>query len=291
MKKLLSPTNDFVFKLIFGDKRHANILAGFLKAALDLPPQNFDRLSIVDPRLKREHVDGKESILDVKVHTKSGVIINVEVQVAAYAGLRDRFLFYPAKILVSQAKRGGEYRNLAPVISIIIMENTLVPEDEGYYNEYGLINKRTGTIFSGLLSIKVLELSKLPERPDGQSPLWRWGRFFRARTEEEFMEAAAQGGEIREAVEALMEISKDEVAQTQALRREIFLMDQASLRALQYDKGREEGRQEGEGIGLVKGEEIGLAKGEVRGQRTVLELMKQGYTAEQIEEKLASQTR
>jgi predicted transposase/invertase (TIGR01784 family) len=277
MQTILSPLNDFVFKLIFADKRHSGILAAFLKAALDLPPREFDRLTIVDSRLKREHENDKEGILDVQVHTASGVIINVEVQVASYAGLRSRFVFYPAKLLVSQVKRGDEYQKLAPVVSIIIMKELLVPEEEGYYNEYGLINKRTGAVFSDLLSIKVFELSKMPLSvdliPPGERQLWYWGKFFQARTEEEFNMAAEQDGAIREAVDVLMEASEDEVARVRAIRREIFLMDQASFRAIREEKARE-----------IE------AKGLQEGQKTILDLMRQGYTAEQIEKILASRT-
>ncbi|MDR0656469.1 MAG: Rpn family recombination-promoting nuclease/putative transposase [Treponema sp.] len=290
MQKILSPLNDFVFKLIFGDKRHSNILAAFLKATLDLPTEEFDRLVIADPHLNREHTGDKTGILDVKVHTKSGVIINVEVQVASYAGLRNRFVFYPAKLLVSQAKRGAKYRKLAPVVSIIIMEELLVPEDEGYYNEYGLINKRTGTVFSDVLRINVLELSKLPQSadmiPSGERPLWQWGRFFQARTEEEFKMAAEQGGAIREAVDVLMEVSEDELAQMRAIEREIFLMDQAS----REDYHEEIGYNRGLAKGLAKGLEKGRQEGEAKG-RKILDLMRQGYTVEQIEAVLASQTR
>jgi hypothetical protein len=38
-KRILSPKNDFVFKLIFGDQRNTDILADFLKAALKLPAE------------------------------------------------------------------------------------------------------------------------------------------------------------------------------------------------------------------------------------------------------------
>jgi predicted transposase/invertase (TIGR01784 family) len=267
MRKLLSPLNDFVFKLIFADKRHGSVLAAFLKAALNLPPREFDRLTIVDPHLKREHTDDKAGILDVQVHTASGLIINVEVQVASYAGLRNRFVFYPAKLLAGQAKKGGKYRNLAPVISVIIMEEPLVPEDEGYYNEYGLVNRRTGTVFSDLLLIKVLELSKMPDSidlipPDGRA-LWQWGRFFRSRTEEEFKMAAEQDGAIREAVDVLMEVNEDELARLRAIHREIFLMDQASREDYRYEKGLQDGRE--------------------KERKTILDLVRQGYTAEQIE--------
>ena len=36
---LLSPRNDIVFKLFFGDARNTDPLTDFLKAALDLPPR------------------------------------------------------------------------------------------------------------------------------------------------------------------------------------------------------------------------------------------------------------
>jgi hypothetical protein len=44
-------------------------------------------------------------------------------------------------------------------------------------------------------------------------------------------------------VEAVLEISEDEVTRMRAIEREIFLMDQASLREIQYDKGLQEGYQ------------------------------------------------
>lgn len=36
--EILLPKSDFIFKLIFGDERNADILQSFLKAALDIPP-------------------------------------------------------------------------------------------------------------------------------------------------------------------------------------------------------------------------------------------------------------
>jgi predicted transposase/invertase (TIGR01784 family) len=102
-KRILSPKNDFVFKLIFGDQRNSDILAEFLKAALKLPADEYDHLVIVDPHLKREFEDDKMGILDVKIHTKSDIVINVEIQVASSPELRDRIVLYVAKMLTEQA--------------------------------------------------------------------------------------------------------------------------------------------------------------------------------------------
>jgi flagellar biosynthesis/type III secretory pathway protein FliH len=46
-------------------------------------------------------------------------------------------------------------------------------------------------------------------------------------------------------------------------------------------------REEGEAKGREEGEAIGIAKGREEGQKTILELMRQGYTAEQIEAMLS----
>jgi hypothetical protein len=51
--KLLPVKSDFVFKLIFGDQKNADILTGFLKSVLDIPDEEYERIIIVDPHIKR----------------------------------------------------------------------------------------------------------------------------------------------------------------------------------------------------------------------------------------------
>ncbi|MDR1490098.1 MAG: Rpn family recombination-promoting nuclease/putative transposase, partial [Desulfovibrio sp.] len=66
-KKPLSPVNDFVFRKIFGEK--VEILRDFLQAVLDLPVEEYQTLTVVDPNLEREYIDDKLGVLDVKVTT------------------------------------------------------------------------------------------------------------------------------------------------------------------------------------------------------------------------------
>jgi flagellar biosynthesis/type III secretory pathway protein FliH len=79
-----------------------------------------------------------------------------------------------------------------------------------------------------------------------------------------------------------------------AIEREIFLMDQASREdyheEIGYNRGLEKGMKKGLENGLEKGREEGRREGEAKG-RKILDLMRQGYTAEQIEAILASQPR
>ena len=78
---LLSPKSDFIFKLIFGDENNSDILADFLMAVLDLPESEYDRITLVDPHLKQMFPGDKLGILDVKLHTKTGKVIDIEIQV------------------------------------------------------------------------------------------------------------------------------------------------------------------------------------------------------------------
>jgi hypothetical protein len=58
------------------------------------------------------------------------------------------------------------------------MDDMPVPEDFDYHDEYGILDKRTGTVFSGLLMTAALEPPKLPEKPEGRGVKAPERRFF-----------------------------------------------------------------------------------------------------------------
>ena len=93
--RLLPLKNDFVFKLVFGDKRRVDLLTAFLQAVLDLPVEEYDKITIVDPNVKKEYSKDKVGVLDVKIHTKSGTVVDVEIQVEPDAPLEKRI--YPTR--------------------------------------------------------------------------------------------------------------------------------------------------------------------------------------------------
>jgi predicted transposase/invertase (TIGR01784 family) len=242
--KILQPKLDYVFKLIFGDSRNIDILEAFLKAALDIPVDEYDGLAIADPHLKLETAVEKMGILDVKVHTKSGLVIDVEIQLSSTPELRNRIVLYDTKMLTEQLKRGESWNRAKRVISIIIMNDILVPEEEKYYNRYGLYNRESGRQFTNLVEINILELPKLPQSDNGER-LWIWGQFLRSEKEEEFKMVAEKDPGVKKAVAVLMELSEDEQTQIMAEKRWIWLMDQHNREMHQYNKGIEKGREEG----------------------------------------------
>jgi predicted transposase/invertase (TIGR01784 family) len=182
-KEIFSPFWDFVFALLFGDQRNIAILSGFLKAVLDLPSSEYSRLTIVNPFLKRMFKRDKLGIVDVRLTTKSGRVIHIELQVNKLSNMRSRILYYLSKLVSEQLKWGENYNKIHQVISIVVCDHELMEEEESYINKYELRNKKTGKLFTDLLEVIILELPKLPEKTDGQSA-WPWLKFLKGKTNE-----------------------------------------------------------------------------------------------------------
>ncbi len=239
--KPLSPTNDFVFKKVFGE--NLNILRDFLGAVLDLPLEEYKDLTVIDPNLEREYLDDKLGVLDVKVTTTSGKVLDVEVQVKAQRSIWKRMLFYTSKMVVEQVKSGYKYEQINRAISILITNFVMVEENSAYHNCFRLHDAKTGAKYPDSLEINVLEIPKL-NTADG-TQLGNWMRFFSATTEEDFMNIAQTSPAINEAWGVIKVLSGDERARALAEAREKARMD--------LDSYMDDARYEGEQAGLQKG--------------------------------------
>lgn len=260
----LSPTNDFVFKRLFGDQRSVDILTDFLQAVLDLPPEEYERIVIADPHLKPEDDDDKLGILDVKIHTASGKVINVEIQVEPYRAMRERILFYAARLLHEQIGAGEGYGSIKKVVHIVITDWLLVEENGEYHNKYLLNDAATGSCFTDLLEIHTLELPKLA-KDAARTPLVDWLRFLKAATQEELDMVAKDNPRIAKAVAVLKEYSADEKLRWRAEMREKARRDMyARMEYLveeSHNKGIRQGLEKGLEAGRVEGRVEGLAEG------------------------------
>ena len=107
--KYLTPKSDFIFKKIFGDAKNVEILEAFLKSILDIPHDEYESLTLTDTHLKKENDEDKLGILDVKVQTKSGNTIDIEIQLANIPHIRERVVFYLSKMINEQISSGDKY--------------------------------------------------------------------------------------------------------------------------------------------------------------------------------------
>ncbi len=245
---MLSPKNDFVFKQLFGDARHTAPLADFLQAVLGLPKEEFTNLVIVDPNLNREYEDDKLCILDVRVTTKSGKDVDVEIQLQASSEFYDRIQCYVARMVAEKVNAGDSYR-LTQSISIVILDHLLLPGDKTrYHHRFRLYDSEANLEYPNSMEIHTLELPKIPKNSDS-TRLWKWLRFISSKTQEEIMPLTKEDPVISEALLKLLDMSGDLATRRRAEARAKFLWDQA---ARERDS-REEGVAEGLAKGLAKG--------------------------------------
>lgn len=95
-------------------------LVNLLQSILDIPRDEYKGIKIVDLHLKTKSPLDKRGILDIKLNTNSGGIVDVELQVRETAGMDKRVLFYASKMISEQISSGEEYEKIKRVISIII---------------------------------------------------------------------------------------------------------------------------------------------------------------------------
>ena len=238
------PKVDIAFKLLFGDERSKNILADFLKAALpELAEEEFEELTIVDPHLKREFIDDKLEILDVKLRTARGKSIDIDIQVSDVPEMRSRITYYLANMITEQIGRGGHYSDLKRAISIVITDYDFVPETVRCHTAYRMLETEEYFPFNDLMEIHVLNLERLPA--EGEGKLLDWLRFLKAETEEEFRMLAEKNPLIEEAYCKLQVMSEDEANRMIYEARLKAQRDEYSRIQGALQKGRQEGRQEG----------------------------------------------
>ncbi|MDR1934377.1 MAG: Rpn family recombination-promoting nuclease/putative transposase [Candidatus Accumulibacter sp.] len=231
--------NDAIFKMIFGDGRDIDILTAFLQAALDLPAEDYEEVTLIDPHLVREHPQDKLGILDVKVKMRSGKLVDVEIQICDQPQIRERMVFYLTRMVNEQIGPGDEYWSIKRSICILIANYVLVPENASYRNRYRLYDRQTGSEFTDLLEVNTLELPKLPRDEDG-TPLWDWMKFLSAHEKEELEMLAEKNPQVKKAVVKLLTLSEDERTRMLADSREMLRRDISAQVHGAEQRGREE---------------------------------------------------
>jgi predicted transposase/invertase (TIGR01784 family) len=258
----MSPKQDIVFKMLFGDQHYSDILAAFLKAVLLKPDEDFDNLKLLNPlpeadyekvTIENSFVSGndprrKKIVLDVHARLTSGKEIDVEMQVHKQSFLAQRVALYVAQMLASQSREGQPYRELCPAVCILITAFDFI-ENPHYHNRYTMFDPDTGSEFTDLLEINVLDLTKIPATSQDAEPvLVSWLRFLNTNDEEERKMLAQTNPDILKAYKRLEEISDNPAAR---LLLEAHRREEMDFEAFIYDatqkglvKGRVEGREE-----------------------------------------------
>jgi len=273
--EFVSPLEDFPFKQIFGEQQNIDNTRAFLKTLLDVPESEYDKLTVVSPNLESILRRGKRGIVDIRLTTKSGKIIHIELQVLKRKNMRNRITYYESKNIVDQLKWGDDYDKLNQVITIVICDHNLLEEEDYYISKYGMMNDKN-RYFTDLKKLIIIELPKLTETEDG--PLWPWLKFLTCKKKEEYEMLAKKHPELEKPVYCTRKMSWLDKWRDIQFHRNLAKHDERN-RIAQI-------KEDAEAEGLAKGLAKGHAEGHAKAHKYVLDLIEQGLSADEIKQHL-----
>ena len=216
MKHLIDPTIDFAFKVLFASKGNEPIVIHFLNSILQ-PVDKIISASIKNPFNEREFDTEKLSVVDVKVEDQNHHTYQIEIQLTTPKHLRQRMLYNWSQIYAKQLKKGANYNELKPVVSIWLLTANL-EQDDSYHHHYQLIDEKNHKKLSDHCAIHLLELKKwqLPREIQGKlndEDIWPF-----------FFTHAHQWREL------------PEIAQVQIMERVMTVLQHISDESAQYER-------------------------------------------------------
>lgn len=276
-KKAVIPTNDFVFKKIFGKVGNENITKSFLSSILEdeIKTINLEGNTILDGDILTE----KMSILDVRATLNSNVEVDVEMQISSQRYVEERLLYYWARLYNKTVPKGEFYEKSKRTIAILIADFEIekLKEIEKYHTKWKIKETEfSQKVLTEKFEIDIIELPKARRYIEKQGitknkELETWIKFL---TNPESLEVAEvnENEEVKQAQEELEKLKQDEI---EAWKAEMRLKYKADER-IRLNDATERGHKEGLERGLKEGIEQGIEQG-------IKEGIKQGSQSKQIE--------
>ncbi|MBC2403691.1 PD-(D/E)XK nuclease family transposase [Clostridium saccharobutylicum] len=264
----MSPKNDFVFKLLFGDSKNKDLLIELLNAILKMPHDELEDIELSNTELLREFAEDRKGILDVRAKTKNGEHVDIEIQVLYTEYMAERTLFYWNKMYNGQIKSGDTYDKLKKCITINIVDFKCI-EINKLHTSFHITEDETNQKLTDILEIHYLELPKLFDNnilKDEDDLVVQWMMFLEARNKEAFEMLAEKNEKIRKAYNILEVISKDDKARAAYESREAELHDQMT----RLKSAKEEGIKEGIKTGIKTGIKEGLKEATIKNAKNFL---------------------
>ncbi len=296
--EVMLPTNDYVFKKIFGQIGREEITKGLIEEIIGqkLNSIDLDKNTV----LEKDLYDSKLGVLDIKATLDNDIVCNIEMQMTDKGNIEKRLLYYWSKLYTQQIKSGEKYKKLPKTIAILIANFELeqlknIPK---YYTKWQIREEEYQKIvLTDRLELYIIELPKTvyDVSKESNKKLMSWMKFLINPKSVEVVEME-ENEELKKAWEVYEDINADEHERYLAELRIKYILDLEDIRekGLQegYQQGIEEGREQGieQGIerGIEQGIERGIEQGIERGMEQGIEQgmeqgIEQGEKAKSIE--------
>ena len=224
----------------------------------------------------KKHYNDKETIVDVKCITKNGTVVIIEVQLSGNSRFPERILYYWSSNYSKLLKKGEEYEDLTPVISINLLNFNLNKKDSNVHSCYMIYDTKNARLLTDHLQIHIIELKKFNFKNNNLSKdLNYWLGFFTTKNMEEYMsEIVKEKPIMEEAHKRYNNFIRSRLMMSEYEKKEIYQYD----KQIMLKDERREGIKEGE-----KNKAISMAKS-MKKENIDIELIKKitGLTIDEI---------
>ena len=242
-KQLLKPKVDVVFHALFR-KENKHLTEALISDILGekIKVKTTDK----DKDLSRKTADDKLGVLDLRTELEGGDLCNIEIQLVEQKYEKERFLLYWADSYCSQLEKGDLYDKLHKTIGIIILDHEIkeLKGIEELGTKWQIRDEKTGKrMLTNHLEIVIIEIPKARRiyEKNGKDKISQWMLFFDDPNGKEVSQIMEDNKKIKEAVEELHIVSKDEELRRIAQLREKAIRDEAAAMELALEKGIEQG--------------------------------------------------
>ena len=285
-----NPTNDYIFKRLFGHPGNEDITLNLINSILD---NKIYSLSLDNNTfLEKDVIGDKVGILDIRATLNNKFPCDIEMQVTRADNIEERILFYWSKLYASSISSGDAYSQLPKTIVILIADFEI-----DKLNSLPLFHTKWQIreaefpkfVLTERLELHIIEIPKL-ERLMKENvailnkDLVSWIKFIK---NPKLLEVSdMENKEIKKANEELDKILSDEKERYLADLRFKYLSDRATMIETGIREGREQGLKEGKKEGKKEGAKlktIEIEKKMLKDKKDLDEIMKYtGLTADEI---------
>lgn len=244
--KLLDPKNDYVFHALFREKNN-RLTEAFLAAVLN---EKVKIVKNLDRHLDISKVTEKLGIMDLNVELEDKTRCNVEMQVQAYDGELERFLYYLANSYARQLKRKALYGEINRCINIVVVNHDIeeLKDIDDFVTKWVMMDTKTNSkILTNKFELYIIVIPRVIKYylENRNNKLAHWVMFLLNPYSEEVKAIMSENKDIKEMSDELEYLNGDYEAQRIAELREKAIRDEASALVHARNQGLEQGIEQG----------------------------------------------
>ena len=260
-------TIDYVFHAVFGrdtDESRAALME-ILNIILERKDDPIKSIVLKNPIDTAEREDEKETIMDIRAETSSGEELDIEMQSGNLRVYPDRVLFYGGRLVNSSLQQGFKYDKMKKSIVVSIINGILFSELDSCHSIFDVRERQTGLLLSDRLEFHFLELGKV----DGQKPvealteaerLAAYLKYANDEDKQDYVQEIIYSEGLTMTENAYRKVTQDEIEYERMESRLKYQLQYNTDMSLARQEGLEQGRTEGEAVGIAKGEAAATVK-------------------------------